>query len=365
MKKTVSGISFWCFLSINALIPTLLTAQNDSIPHRKLLLFPVIAKSIETGWSFGAFGSFTFRPFASDTVSRTSSLQALALYTTKKQLVTALNGSQYFFREKYILNEQISFSSFPDKFWGLGNQTKDADQEPYRYKQYYIYAHLLRKLNKHWFAGIIFENQKVWDVQYTAGGKFDQQVYGKDGYHVAGIGGSLTFDNRTNAFAPDNGIFCQFTFNHFDQYLQSDYVYTNYVVDIRKFIPVAHRSDVLALQLYSFNNSGEVPIRSLASFGGANRMRGYYDGRYKDWDMFVVQGEYRMHVSGRIGLVFFAGTGTVGRQWQDYGFDNLKYSYGTGLRIAVDQKEKLNVRIDYGIGQGKNNGLYLQLGEAF
>jgi hypothetical protein len=45
--------------------------------------------------------------------------------------------------------------------------------------------------------------------------------------------------------------------------------------------------------------------------------------------------------------------------------NDFKYSFGGGIRFAVDTKEKLNIRVDYGIGQGKNSGLYLQLGEAF
>lgn len=340
-------------------------SQTKDGRQRKILFFPVIAKSIETGWSFGAVGSLTFRPSRADTVSRTSNMQLLALYSTKKQLITAINGSQYFNKEKYILNEQLSFSSYPDKFWGLGNGTPDTAVEPYKYDQYYIYLHLLRKIAPSFFIGILYERQKVWNVHYDAGGVFDQQqVLGRKGYHVAGLGGSLTYDRRNNAFAPGRGFFGQFSFNHFDKFWGSDYEYTNYVVDLRKYIPVT-KNQVLALQLFSFNNSGDVPLRSLASFGGANHMRGYYDGRYKDLDLLVFQGEYRFPVYKRFGAVVFGGTGTVASRFSDYSLNGLKYSYGAGLRFAVDQKEKLNIRVDYGIGQGSNNGLYLQLGEAF
>lgn len=345
-------------------LPMLVYAQKDSIKQKNLLLFPVIARSIETGWSFGGVSALTFRPFKTDTVSRTSDLDILLLYSTKKQLVAAINGSQYFNQEKYILHEQISFSSFPDKFWGLGKQTADADEEPYKFKQYYIYLHLMRKVAPRLFAGLLFEKQKVWDIEYQAGGKFDQQqISGRQGYHVSGLGGSITWDSRNNAFAPDKGFLYQFTFNHFSKLLGSDYVYTNYVFDLRKFVAV--RKSVFAFQLFSFNNTGDVPVRSLASFGGANRMRGYYDGRYKDKNQLVFQTEYRFPLLKRISAVVFGGAGNVGTGFTDYSLSDLKYSYGGGLRIAVNKKEKLNIRLDYGIGQGKNNGFYLQLGEAF
>lgn len=352
-------------IAIVLTINTAIYAQKDSIKPKHLLILPVIARSIETGWSFGAAGSYTFHLSKKDTVSRTSNLQILALYSTKKQLVTAINGSQYFDKEKYILNEQISFSSYPDKFWGLGKNTPDEAEEAYKFNQYYVYLHLLRKIAPHFFAGVLFETQKVWDVSYLQGGLFDQQqVPGREGYQVSGLGASLTFDNRNNAFAPDDGVFCQLYFNHFDKFWGSKYNYTNIVFDLRKYIPVTSKQ-VLALQLYSFNNTGEVPVRSLASFGGANRMRGYYDGRYKDMNQMLLQAEYRFPVYKRISAVAFGGGGSVSSSFADYSLSDLKFSYGAGLRFALNKKEKLNLRIDYGIGQGKNNGFYLQLGEAF
>ncbi|MDB5210598.1 MAG: hypothetical protein JWQ30_1425 [Sediminibacterium sp.] len=344
---------------------TSIYSQKDTSKPKRLLIFPVIAKSIETGWSFGTAGALTFRLSPKDTLSRTSNLQLLLLYSTKKQLITAINGSQYFDKEKYVLNEQFSFSSYPDKFWGLGKNTPDSAEESYKFNQYYIYLHLLRKIAPDLFVGLLFEMQRVWDITYQAGGLFDKQnVPGRTGYHVAGLGSSITYDTRNNAFAPDKGLFFQFSFNHFDKFWGSQFNYTNVVLDLRKYVPIFH-NQVLAFQLFSFNNTGEVPIRSHASFGGANRMRGYYDGRYKDLNQLIVQGEYRFPVYKRFGAVAFGGGGNVGRTATDYSFSSLKFSYGAGIRFALDKKEKLNLRVDYGIGQGKNSGFYLQLGEAF
>ena len=78
-------------------------AQTDSAKKRQILVFPVLTKSIETSWSFGAAGTSTFRLSASDTISRTSNVQAIFLYSLKKQLVTAINGAQYF-KNEYPFN---------------------------------------------------------------------------------------------------------------------------------------------------------------------------------------------------------------------------------------------------------------------
>jgi outer membrane protein assembly factor BamA len=365
MRKKMGMIprSLLFFLFFSAVL-TAAKAQTDTIKQKKLLVFPIISSSIETGWSFGSIAAATFRIFPKDTISRTSNLEALFLYSTKKQLVTAINGTQYFHHEKYILTEQLSYSSFPDKFWGLGKYTRDDAAEPYKYRQFYLYAHLMRRVAPNFFIGVLFENQKVWDIEYQPGGAFDKDnVHGRQGYQVAGLGGSITYDKRNNAFSPDNGLYCQLYYNHFDHYLSSDYFYSNFILDIRKYIPTG--KSVIALQFYSFNNTGEVPLRSLASFGGASRMRGYYDGRYKDQDQTFLQAEYRFPVYKRIGAVLFGGTGDVASRFSDYSLRELKYSYGGGIRFALNKKEKLNLRIDYGIGGGNNRGFYLQIGEAF
>ena len=350
---------FFLFLSVG------LFSQSDTTKSRQILVFPIITKSIETGWSFGSMAAMIFRLSPKDTVSRTSNLEILGLYSTKKQLVTVVNGTQYFDKEKYILSEQVSFSSYPDKFWGLGQNTPDSGVEPYKFDQYYVYAHLLRKVADHLFVGVLYERQKVWNIDYPTGGIFDKEnVLGRKGYIVDGVGASFTYDTRNNAFSPDRGFFGQIYFNHFDKFWGSDYNYNNLFIDLRKYLPLPNHQ-VLALQLFSFYNSGEVPLRSLAAFGGASRMRGYYEGRYKDLQQMVFQTEYRFPIYKRLKGVAFGGAGSVANHFSDYSIPQLKYSFGGGLRFALSEKERLNLRLDYGVGQAGNSGFYIQLGEAF
>lgn len=363
-------------------IPIAGKAQNDSlktIPVEKLklpirspanirhvLVLPIIARSIETGWSFGLASASTFHLYKRDTIySRTSNAQAIALYTTRGQFVAALNGSIYFPGERWIINEQFSYSSFPDDFWGLGKRAPDSNKESYRFKQYYIYLHPQLKIGRHLFLGTVFEFQHVFDVGYPAGGLFDREnVPGRYGYHIAGLGLSLTYDTRNNAFWPDKGGMFQFWFDHFAPYLGSDYRYTNFVIDLRRFIRVC-KQQILALQVYGSFNAGDVPLRSLAFLGGASSMRGYYAGRYRDKNAGILQAEYRIPLWWRIGAVGFADMGNVGPELKDVNLSHFKYSYGGGLRIALNQTEKLNLRLDYGLAKGHSRGFYLQLGEAF
>jgi len=85
-------------------------AQNvskDSNSNKQLLIFPVVSRSIETDWSFGVATSATFHLSKKDTISRTSNMQGLVLYSLKKQFVAALNGTQYFKKERFVLNGEM------------------------------------------------------------------------------------------------------------------------------------------------------------------------------------------------------------------------------------------------------------------
>ena len=94
-------------------------------------------------------------------------------------------------------------------------------------------------------------------------------------------------------------------------------------------------------------------------------MRGYYAGRYRDKNAGFLQAEYRVPLFWRIGAVGFADMGNVGPEIKDVNLEHFKYSYGGGLRFALNQSEKLNLRLDYGLAKGHSQGFYLQLGEAF
>jgi outer membrane protein assembly factor BamA len=332
---------------------------------RHVLVLPIIARSIETGWSFGGAGAATFRVGERDTLSRTSNAEGVVLYTTRRQFVAALNGSLYFPGERFIVNEQLSYSYFPDEFWGLGKTAPDSNEESYAFKQYYAFLHPQCLIVKNLFLGIVYQYQRVFDIDYDPGGLFDtEHVVGRDGYHVSGMGMSVTYDTRNNAFAPDKGVMLQFYFDEFTPIIGSNYLYTSYVLDLRRFLRI-YKDQVLALQVLGNFNSGAVPLRSLAYLGGSSTMRGYYAGRFRDKNAGVLQAEYRVPLFWRLGAVGFADMGNVGPELRDINLYRLKYSYGGGLRVALNKTEKLNLRLDYGLAKGGSNGFYLQLGEAF
>jgi hypothetical protein len=133
--------------------------------------------------------------------------------------------------------------------------------------------------------------------------------------------------------------------------------------------PAQQPGEVIALQAYGNFVFGDAPFYALSALGGPYRMRGYFQGRYRDKHLVVAQAEYRRLVWWRVGITLFGGLGDVfgsetSDSTSDRGIRNLKWSLGGGLRFRFNQAEKVNLRGDLGFGRD-TKGVYFQLEEAF
>ncbi|UOQ75864.1 hypothetical protein MUN84_14635 [Hymenobacter sp. 5516J-16] len=57
--------------------------------------------------------------------------------------------------------------------------------------------------------------------------------------------------------------------------------------------------------------------------------------------------------------------GQVAPRLGDYTFDDMKYAGGGGIRFRFNRRDRLNIRLDYGVGSGGNSGIIFAVGEAF
>lgn len=344
-----------------------LASVDDTLPKgvsSKILAFPFVLRSPETSWGFGAASAFFFRPKKNDVKLRTSDINLIGLYTLKKQVVFVLGSTIFFPNEQKIFRFQGSYSYYPDKFWGLGNETSKNDREDYSLKQLFFNPQLIFKLYRNLFIGGSFELQNVEDFSYVRGGIFDvQEIPGREGGLAAGAGLLLTWDNRNNAYSPNKGVFAELNFTRFDKKLGSRFSFISSTLDLRKFISIG-KSRTLGLQSFTRLTSGDTPIRYLSMLGGTEIMRGYYKGRYTDLNLAAFQAEIRQYLFWRLGVAAFAGIGQVGGKFADFGIDDFHFSYGAGIRILVHEKEKLNLRVDLGFGKN-SSGAYVILKEAF
>ncbi len=339
---------------------------QDTSKKVQYLAVPVLFKTPEFGFAYGLSGSISFKTsHKRDSLTRTSVIQTISFFTTRKQNVQAIDAVIYFPKENYILLTQISHNYFPDKFWGIGPKTKDNPFEKYTYEHLYFNPHIKKRLSNRIFAGLLYEFQNVFWINHKDSGLFAlSDFYGKEKYKVSGLGLSLSYDSRNNTFWPEKGFFLLTQLTNFNKKLLSDFDVLKWTSDLRYFQKI-RKGHILAFQLYNYRTYGQTPIRDLGALGGPNNLRGFYQGRYRAKSMFSFITEYRVQLYKRFSACFFGGLGTVYTVRSELNEKNLKYSYGGGLRFALLEKEKLHIRLDYGYSNKFNSGFYFTIGECF
>jgi outer membrane protein assembly factor BamA len=197
----------------------------------------------------------------------------------------------------------------------------------------------------------------------------------RDGLVSSGLGPAVLYDGRDNVLATYRGNFvsAHMLFNR--RALGSAYKFTRYQVDARHFNPLFGTTNtILALQLVGQYHSGPVPFRELggmgATLGGslfnnAYLMRGIYEARFRDRQFTTVQAEVRQKLFWRLDGAAFLGLGQVAYDVADYTFNGTKLAGGAGIRFHFNRRDRLNIRLDYGVGSGGNSGVIFAVGEAF
>ena len=342
--------------------------QPDSTVIRKKLSltpFPALFSTPETGIGYGALVVPVYN-FGSDSLTRSSNGQLLAYYTQKKQASVQLTYNIYTNHERFNITGAANYYDWPILYYGTGNSNLLSDSSLITYKLILLQNRVLRKIKNFVFAGGQYQLTRINDVSYKNNqSKIKERDTGElDGSLTSGIGPALLYDNRDNLLNTTTGWYAEVGSFFNQKALGSEFNFTRFTVDVRRFIPLSAKQ-VIAFQGLGKFSTGQVPFRELALLGGGRTMRGFYEGRFRDRQLLAIQSEYRHQLFSRVGFVVFGSLGQVGNQGINPDLNLLKRAAGGGIRLMINRKQRLNVRIDYAIGSDKAKGLYFDIGEAF
>ncbi len=326
---------------------------------------PLLSYSPETHVAFGAFGVYYFRLGNAGPETRPSYLAGAAIYTTRLQTLVDVYPDFWLDDERFHLASVVNVRDFPDSFFGVGSHTRAEDEERYTFQSAREQLDFTVRTFGRLYAGVRQELQWYRVADARVGGALDQHtVLGADGGWRSGVGATLSWDSRDSALAAHRGGYYHASVTTFQPGLGSDYAYTRLNVDLRQFIPLGG-DHTLALELYGDLNAGDVPFQHLALVGGPYRLRGYFEGRFRDKDFVLAQAEYRSPIFlWRFGFVAFAAAGAVAPRLDAFAVDDVKWAAGGGIRFALNQQERIHVRLDAGFGPD-TWGLYVNVLEAF
>lgn len=353
------------------LIPTfLLKAQDnqaDTTAQKRysLIGLPLVYFTPETNWAFGGLGVFSFRFKSESMESLPSQLNLGVAYTLNKQVLIYLPYQLYFKDELYKVYGELGYYRYNYFFYGIGNQTKAEDEEIYDVNFPRIRLNALYLLRENTYVGLRYTMDNFTDLKTAEGGILDSQdITGKQGGLVSGFGIVGNYDSRDNLFYASKGMFLETVLYWNPKSLGSDFNFNKLTIDASKFWTTSWKH-IIAVNAYGEFTGGDAPFYQLALLGGNKRMRGYLEGRFRDNHYMTVQVEYRLPLFWRLGAVVFGTYGGVANKLSNFSLADFEYSYGGGLRVLLDKKEHVNLRIDYGLSKSGGGNLYFTVGEAF
>ncbi len=353
-----------------------LTAQEaatDSapVPYRgRLIGLPYVSYSPQTKVQFGVAGGFQFKwpGQALEPQTRPSWIAANLAYTTKSQWLTFVGASLITPRSDWWLTTTVDAGFFPLFYYGVGPQTEEADTNLMEQRFLRLETRVLRRVQGRWYIGPYFRRHSVTRVEWQFPAQIPADIPGGQGGVTTGFGGTVLMDSRNSQTFPTHGAYLQADVLRHGRMLGGQFEYTRLVLDARTYLPVRHGRDIIALAAYGEFNGSRVPIQAMAMLSNSNTqevMRGVYLGRFRDRHAVAVQSDYRGHLKGRFGYVFFGSAGNVFGSPGTTLLDDLKFTYGAGLRFNVNPADPLNLRLDYTLTSFGGGGVSIGASEAF
>ena len=339
----------------------------DTVGKQKslqVIALPVVFYTPETSVGFGGGAQIFLLRQSNVYNSRLSNVFVSAIYTLNKQFVFEAKPQIYIGRGDYFLDMAYKYQVFPNSFWGIGNETPESNEETYNMTSNKLRIALLRRLQDVLNFGfeLTYEYHNVTEVE--EGGILESEtVLGSDEARVSGLGIVFNLDSRDQVEGPTIGHYLQFNARFSSELFGGTQGWNKYIIDLRTYRPLGEKS-VLALQVYGESTYGDVPFQAQATYGGGERARGYFRGRFIDNHMYVIQAEYRWRFKPRWVLAAFALAGEVADLPRNF-FSDLKPSFGGGIRFQLTKSQKTLLRADVGFGKDGQGGFYFGVNEAF
>ena len=341
--------------------------KDSTIYPAKAIFTPVITYAPETNLSFGIGMKGLFKVRGSGDETRTSNIPLSIQYTIENKYLFFSGFEIFSPQERYMLTGNIRIQSFPSLYFGVGQDTPKSNEEKFAYSQILIEPIFLKNLfRKHLFFGGGIRYNRISGMEVEPEGLLGlSEQSGASGSTSSGIQLAIILDSRDNILNASKGMFIGLTHGFYGSFLGATQNYQLTRLDFRYYMqPLKKPSSILGIHFLAHFSHGNTPLLEQARLGGNEIMRGYFEGRFTERHLLATQVEWRQKLSYRWGVVGFAGIGTVAPSISEFNLDYIRPSLGVGVRFLIDAEENLNLRLDYGIGNEKNN-YYFKIAESF
>lgn len=342
--------------------------------HYHISVVPAVGYTLQTGFAVDLTGNLGFYT-SEHNDANLSSINANIAYTAANQILFPIQTNIWTKHNKFNFQGDWRFYKYPQKTYGLGSLTTDAQGDQLDYSYIRFYESVLKNIGHDFFVGVGYQLDYHWKI--SEAGNMDGSLSDFSKYGLAststssGISLNFLYDNRRNSINPEKGFCANAVFRNNFTFLGSNSNWQSFQLDMRKYVKLSNHSDnVLAFWSYDWLSfGGNTPYLDLASNGWDtynNTGRGYVQSRFRGMDMLYFESEFRFKISKNhlFGGVLFANAESFSEPTTNK-FTTILPGIGTGIRMQFNKHSRTNIAIDYAVGLRRQGGIFVNLGEVF
>jgi hypothetical protein len=168
---------------------------------------------------------------------------------------------------------------------------------------------------------------------------------------VSSLGPIVEFDSRDGIFSTDRGVKLHAHYYASEHWLGSDYEYGRANGYVYGFVPILRNATtgqgwVSAVRADWQQATGEPPFYLLPFVD----MRGIPLARYQGRTTVILETEQRIDVTRRWSAMAIGGLARAFDSYDEFGHEDLLYTYGTGFRYLIARQFKLRMGVDVARG---------------
>ncbi len=360
MRRMKPVLDAWrpiAILAFLSLFPVSIWAQEEESEKKfKVTGLPMIDYSRSQGVKVGGIVMGFFSMSQRDTVSPSSQVGLIGLYTGKKSWGGAAFARLFWGEDKYrflggIGGASINFQYYEDELipgGGFINFNTGAR---------FAYGEISRRVVSHLYVGVLGSFSSV-RTEFDIGEEPAEPTREK----INGLGIPVQWDTRDNVYNSTSGVYSVVRTVFNQEWLGSDFEYTGVNFQINGYQRLSERG-VLAGRLSAFVGLGDVPFEGQRVVGRED-IRGYSQGEWRGEQVYAAQAEYRRNLAGKWGAVAFAGVALAVNPDDEDPTSPLLPGVGAGVRYLAIPDEGINLGFDAAVGRS-DWGIYFRITEAF
>lgn len=311
----------------------------------------------------------TYKIDPKDSISPPSSTSLLAFFSFAGSYNFGLQQSLFIKEDRWRFRLYLNTSKYFYDFYGIGKGPSDIDKSTAPVitydKSQKVTLELFRKVYKRLYVGF----KGLYDEFYVDGKEADDKdnldsIRIKRGYHrLLTLTPILFWDSRDNIYWTTKGIYAVLSYsNSNSMFSNKDHFESkDYIVHYYKKIT---RNSVLATRLSYQENAGDVPFSYMAFYGQGLDLRGYYMGKFVNYNKVVLQTELRIKTWRYLTTAVFVGTG---KSYDTYkNFSKYEWLPSAGVGAYVKLIKNYNLHVNGFVAFGKESwNWYLGVVQSF